>query len=117
MSPTIVVEDDRPVLILGGAGGPTIITAVLQMIVNVLDFNKHLEDAFSLPRFHHQYMPDVLMLEHRASYVTRFSQRLAGQTVVLRKKIGVVNAISWDTEKKAYVGLADPRGGGAAAAY
>ncbi|HXB66964.1 MAG TPA: gamma-glutamyltransferase [Candidatus Acidoferrales bacterium] len=63
MTPTIVLKDGQPVLALGSPGGPTIINTVLEVIVNVLDFNMNVQDAVNWPRFHHQWMPDVLSVE------------------------------------------------------
>lgn len=61
MSPTIVTKDGKPVLITGSPGGSTIITTTLQVLVNVIDFGMSIEDAVSLPRFHHQWKPDVVI--------------------------------------------------------
>jgi gamma-glutamyltranspeptidase/glutathione hydrolase len=63
MTPTIVLKDGRPVLAVGSPGGPTIINTVLEVIVNVLDFNMNVQDAVNWPRFHHQWMPDELRVE------------------------------------------------------
>jgi len=109
MSPTIVVKGERPVLVLGGAGGPTIITAVLQTVVGVLDFGMPLAEAMRLPRFHHQYIPDLLMMEKDTPIVLQAAQKERGQKVMLRDRLGVVNAIAWSEGEKAYKGLPDPR--------
>jgi len=63
MTPTIVLKDGQPVLAVGSPGGPTIINTVLEVIVNVLDFNMNVQDAVNWPRFHHQWMPDQLHME------------------------------------------------------
>ena len=63
MTPTIVLKDGKPVLAVGSPGGPTIINTVLEVIVNVLDFNMNVQDAVNWPRFHHQWLPDVLHME------------------------------------------------------
>ena len=60
MTPTIVLKDGKPVLAVGSPGGPTIINTVLEVIVNVLDFGMNVQDAVNWPRFHHQWLPDVL---------------------------------------------------------
>ena len=117
MSPTIVVEDDRPVMILGGAGGPAIITAVLQIIVDVLDFKMSLSEAVAMPRFHHQFRPDTLVMEAHTPFFRRWGQRLKDQEVVLRDHLGVVHAIAWSEREKAYIGVADPRGRGGTASF
>jgi gamma-glutamyltranspeptidase/glutathione hydrolase len=109
MSPTIVVKGSKPVMALGGAGGPTIITAVLQVIVNVLDLGMDLTQAMAHPRFHHQYLPDVLIVEKNASLARLSPEVLEGQAIVTRDHLGVVNAIAWSEKDEAYVGVSDPR--------
>lgn len=109
MSPTIVVKDARPVMALGGAGGPAIITAVLLVMVNVLDLGMDLPQAMSHPRFHHQYLPDMLILEQDSSLIRELEEAGKGLQIVKRDHIGVVNAIAWSEKEKAYVGVSDPR--------
>ncbi|UCD58912.1 MAG: gamma-glutamyltransferase [Candidatus Hydrogenedentota bacterium] len=123
MSPTIVVRDGKPVLMLGGAGGPVIITAVLEMIVDVLDFGNELAAAQSQPRFHHQFRPDVIVVEDAVSNWTRLGLLLKTRkpavraSKVLKEQLGRVNAIAWSEEEQAYVGVPDPRGRGGVAGY
>ena len=66
MSPTIVSRDGVPVLVTGSPGGSTIITTTLQVILNVVGHEMPLEDAVSLPRFHHQWKPDRIIYEKYA---------------------------------------------------
>ena len=63
MTPTMVFKDGRPWLVTGSPGGSRIITSVLQMIVNVIDHGMNIADASSVPRIHHQWLPDRLQLE------------------------------------------------------
>ena len=63
MAPTIIVKDGKPFLILGAPGGPRIITAVLQTILNVIDFHMNIQDAVNAPRIHHQWKPDKIFME------------------------------------------------------
>jgi gamma-glutamyltranspeptidase/glutathione hydrolase len=63
MTPTIVLKDGRPVLIVGAPGGARIITTVLEVIVNVIDHGLTLQEAVDAPRFHHQWLPDTLASE------------------------------------------------------
>jgi len=63
MSPTIVEQDGKPVLVLGSPGGPRIITAVLETITSIVDFAMTPQDAVAAPRFHHQWLPDTLFYE------------------------------------------------------
>jgi gamma-glutamyltranspeptidase/glutathione hydrolase len=67
MTPTIVIRDGKPFLVLGAPGGPRIVTAVLQVLLNVIDFRMNIQDAVDAPRFHHQWRPDTLYLEQGIS--------------------------------------------------
>ena len=64
MTPTIVLKNDSPFLVVGTPGGTTIITSVFQTLVNIIDFKLSAEDAVNKPKFHHQWMPDVLYMEN-----------------------------------------------------
>jgi len=63
MTPTIVIKNNKPSLIVGTPGGSTIITSVLQTILNVYEFDMDIQDAVNAPRFHHQWLPDVVIFE------------------------------------------------------
>jgi gamma-glutamyltranspeptidase / glutathione hydrolase len=63
MTPTILTHGGKLFLVLGGPGGPRIITSVLEVILNVVDFGMNVQDAVDFPRFHHQWQPDRLSLE------------------------------------------------------
>ena len=67
MSPTIVVKDGKLFMTAGAPGGSRIPTAVLQVILNVIDFGMNIQDAVDAPRFHHQWLPDTLSLERGIS--------------------------------------------------
>jgi len=109
MSPTIVVKDGKPVMILGGAGGPRIITAVLHTILGVLDFDLSVGAALSLPRFHHQYRPEVLFVESHMPDEHKGAMTDRGYKIMDRGGLGTVRAIAWSEKHQAYVGAADPR--------
>lgn len=66
MSPTVVLRDDKPALVLGTPGGSRIITAVLHTLLNVIDYGMNIQEAVDAPRFHQQWMPDVTNLERFA---------------------------------------------------
>ena len=118
MAPTIVVKDDKPVMVLGGAGGPTIITGVVEVIINALDFGDELAEAQARPRFHHQFRPDAIIVEEGISGWTLLGLRaFKGEAPMTRKSLGRINAIAWSEEENAYVGSPDPRLRGGAAAY
>ena len=63
MTPTIVLKNNKPKLILGSPGGPSIITSVFQTILNVIEYNMDVNEAVSAPRFHHQWYPDLIVME------------------------------------------------------
>ena len=66
MTPTIVLKNNKPHLILGSPGGPSIITSVFQTILNVVEYNMDVNEAVSSPRFHHQWYPDLIVMENEA---------------------------------------------------
>jgi gamma-glutamyltranspeptidase/glutathione hydrolase len=63
MTPSIILKDNKPSLIVGTPGGSTIITSVLQTILNVYEFDMSVQEAVNAPRFHHQWLPDVVIFE------------------------------------------------------
>ena len=67
MTPTIVLKNNKPSLIVGTPGGSTIITSVFQTILNIYEFNLNVQDAVNAPRFHHQWLPDVIIIEKNTS--------------------------------------------------
>ena len=118
MTPTIVLREGRPWLVLGSPMGPLIITTVLQTLLNVIDFDMNIEDAVSAPRFHHQWRPDRLLLEpeHPRDVV----QRLEGwghPVQVAEFHFGAAAAILWDPASGLFWGGVDPRRDTAAAGY
>jgi gamma-glutamyltranspeptidase/glutathione hydrolase len=72
MSPTILLKDGKPFMITGSPGGSTIITTVVQSIVNVVDFGMNVKQAVDAPRFHHQWLPDLVTVE--PGYLTPATQ-------------------------------------------
>ncbi len=118
MTPTIVSRNDSLMWILGTPGGATIITSVAQVIINLIDFDMDLIKAVDLPRFHHQWLPDVVFIEQFSlSKDIKDSLEGRGYTISERGKIGDVNAIEVDYENGYYIGVPDKRRQSAAAAY
>ena len=107
MTPTIILQGDRPELIVGGAGGPRIISATLQTILNVLDFQMPIKEAVEAPRIHHQWIPDELNVEDRLPPETKKSLERRGHTVRERITLGVVQAIL--AKRSKITGAADSR--------
>ena len=63
MTPTIVLKDDKPFLVVGTPGGTTITTSVFQTLIDIIEFDMSPEDAVNKPKFHHQWLPDVIFVE------------------------------------------------------
>lgn len=118
MTPTIVLKEERPYLILGSPGGSTIITTVLQVIMNIIDHGMTLDQAVTSARFHYQWLPDTVEYEEKA-FTTEQRSRLKqmGYSLKQRAAIGRVDAIMIDTRTRRYRGFSDPRGYGAAIGY
>jgi len=121
MTPTIVElpgGGSRPALVLGSPGGATIITSVLQVLINVIDHAMPLREAVDAPRFHHQWLPDFIRYERRA-FAADVERGLAarGHSLQLSEGIiGNVNAIGLDVDG-AWLGAADARRQGAEASF
>ena len=119
MTPTVVLKNGSPWLITGSPGGSTIITTVLQIILNVVDHGMDLQEAVDAPRIHHQWRPDTLWYEHRGlsrDVVVNLEKR--GYTVVERPGYqGWVEAIMIDRRHGWYLGASDPRGSGASVGF
>ena len=118
MTPTIVLEDGQLRLVLGSPGGGTIINTVLEVLLNVLVFKMDVLQAVSFPRFHHQWMPDRLILERLGfSEDTLQKLREAGYAIQFTDRIGDCEAIEIDARSGWKFGAADPRAEGKAAGY
>ena len=63
MTPTIILKNNEPYMVLGSPGGSRIISTVLQVIINVLVHDMNIAEAVNSPRIHHQWLPDVLFME------------------------------------------------------
>jgi gamma-glutamyltranspeptidase/glutathione hydrolase len=109
MTPTIVSSADGKVeMILGGAGGPTIITSVFQELSNVVDFGLDIGKAVSVPRFHMQHLPDEVMFEESGLLpATKSKLEAMGYTLKERGHIADAPAIGRDGAE--WVGVAEPR--------
>ena len=111
MSPTIVLKDGRPVLTLGASGGPRIITAVMQVMLNVIEFDRPLEEAMSAVRLHHQWQPDEVYFDQDPPQQLVTALERAGQTISSKRKGAAVQAIQILSDGT-IVGASDPRKGG-----
>jgi gamma-glutamyltranspeptidase/glutathione hydrolase len=114
MTPTIVLKDGKPFLITGSPGGSRIITAVLQVIVNVIDFGMPIDRAVSAPRLHHQWQPDEVDVEPGFDPAILESLAARGHRIVPARPSTSANSIM--VTKDGLVGAADTRTRGALAA-
>jgi gamma-glutamyltranspeptidase / glutathione hydrolase len=114
MSPTIVLKDGKPVLVTGSPGGSRIISAVLQVIVDVLDYHMDVAAAVAAPRLHNQWLPDVVRVEHGFADDTLAALKAKGHQIV--EPLGQTSANSILVTANGLLGAPDPRTRGAEAA-
>jgi gamma-glutamyltranspeptidase/glutathione hydrolase len=107
MAPTIVLKDGKVELVTGSPGGPRIITTVLGMLLNVIDFGMNIAEATDAPRVHHQWLPDELRVEHGLSPDTLRLLRAKGQNVVEGNAMGSTATIA--VQNGWIMGAADTR--------
>jgi gamma-glutamyltranspeptidase/glutathione hydrolase len=113
MSPTIVLKDGKPVLVTGSPGGSRIISTVLQVIVNVIDYRMNIMAAVAAPRLHHQWLPDEVRIERGFSEETLNALRAMGHRVI--EPMGQTSANSILVTPDGLLGAPDPRTRGAEA--
>ena len=107
MSPTLVCKDGKPYLLLGGSGGPRIISSVLNVLVGVLDFGRSLEEAIAAPRVHHQWKPDEIRFDRDPDLQLIHGLRQRGHQLSDKHTTGIVQAIHFDGKR--LIGASDPR--------
>ncbi len=115
MSPTIVLKNGKPILTVGAAGGPKIITQVLWAIINHLDLEMPIGKAIAAPRLHHQWAPKQLLLE--ASFDNKIADQLAAKQHQIKRSqsMGICQGIAFDAKTGLFTGAFDPRTTGSAA--
>jgi gamma-glutamyltranspeptidase/glutathione hydrolase len=117
MSPTIVVDPKgKLLLVVGAAGGPTIITATTQVILNVIDHHMSLGDAMAAPRIHEQAWPDELVYE-RDGISPAVMDSLRAMGYQLQERRSIANSNSVMRQGNGWVGVVEPRSSGGAAGY
>ncbi|MHB1689006.1 MAG: gamma-glutamyltransferase [Ignavibacteriaceae bacterium] len=122
MTPTIVLKNNKPYIVIGSPGGSTIITVVLQVIMNCIDFHMNIQEAVDAPRIHHQWLPDIIYHEKFAinpdtkEKLIKMGYKLAALSKTF-SIIGRAEGIMIDNEDNIIYGAADPRGSGSAEGY
>jgi gamma-glutamyltranspeptidase / glutathione hydrolase len=114
MSPTIVLKDGKPILVTGSPGGSRIISTVLQVIVNVLDYDMDVASAVAAPRVHHQWLPDEVRMERGFADDVITALKAKGHTI--GEPLGQTSANSIAVTDHGLLGAPDPRTRGAEAA-
>jgi len=118
MTPTIITKNDSLNFVVGSPGGATIITTVAQVISNVIDHEMNIRCAIEAPRFHHQWLPDIVLYEDiwfSKDVVNNLKSK--GHKLKQVNALGNVQAIMWDDDYKEWTGWSDPRGNGITSGY
>ncbi len=109
MSPTLVLQNGKPILTVGAAGGPTIITQTALAIVAFIDLGLPADKALAEPRFHHQWMPDELKIETSFSKGTLDRVAAYGHQLEPSKGFGACQCVGFDAVRQVFIPVHDPR--------
>lgn len=107
MTPTIIFKDNEPYMVFGSPGGSRIITTVLQVAMNVMEHDMNIAQAVHSPRMHHQWLPEVLMIEQGFGVDTENLLKQKGYRLYPSSTMGSVQAIM--KKGNYFYGSADPR--------
>jgi len=117
MCPTIVLKDGKPILSVGAAGGPTIISQTVLAIINTIDFAMDPATALAQPRFHHQWRPDELIVEKRMGEDVMRQLEKRGHKLKRTDSLGAAQAVGASSTGHGFLGAHDPRVEGKAAGW
>ncbi len=117
MTPTIVLQRGKPIIAVGAAGGPKIISAVLQELVAMLDLEMSPTEAVAAPRIHQQWSPDELMVEKALPDPVVAALTARGHTVRELSALSVSHLVARSPDGKSFLGAADPRASGSSAGW
>src|SRR5262249_38371772 len=117
MTPTIVLRDGKLSFVTGSPGGPTIISVTLLSILNWMRFGMEAQAAINAPRFHHQWLPDQILMEKEFPSGMEAALNARGHATKRVTHMGLVNAIGIDAATGERLGAADPRHEGSAQGY
>lgn len=117
MSPTIVLKNNKPYIVVGTPGGTTIPTQIFQTLINILDFGMSVDDAVNKPKFHHQWLPDEIVSEK--GFPTDLKQKLTEMGYHFAKERGGIGRteIIRVLPNGKFEAVADRRGEDSAAGY
>ena len=115
MTPTIVLKNNQPYIVVGTPGGTTIPTSVYQTIVDIIDFNMTPKEAVDAPKFHQQWLPDVIYVEKDFNKNTIEELKKMGYKISVRGAIGRTEVI--EVKDKKIIAVADYRGDDGAVGY
>jgi gamma-glutamyltranspeptidase/glutathione hydrolase len=117
MSPTIVLKGGKPILSIGAAGGPTIISQTLLGLIATLDFNMQPREALNQARFHHQWLPNELLVEKKFDRAILQELEKRGHKLKVVDSIGACQMIGWTESKQTFSPAHDPRVAGKASNF
>ena len=119
MAPTIVLKDGKPFLVLGARGGPRIITGVGNVIMGVIDYGLDVQQAVAAPKFHHQWLPDQVMLDSLVPWSpdTLHALEARGHKLFFDSYLDECEAIQVDPKTGELLGAPDPRYNARAVGY
>lgn len=110
MSPTVLISPDGERIVVGGSGGPFIISSVVQVVINLIDFGMDPSEAVAAPRIHHQWQPDTLFLDEGISPDTARALQARGHTIKVMPFFSAVEVVRGRPGQAQ--GASDPRKGG-----
>ena len=116
MTPTIVLKNNKPFIIVGTPGGTTITTSVFQTLINILEFDMIADDAVNKPKFHHQWLPDEIRIENDFPEDVRNKLQQLGYKIRQSGQIGRTELILVSDDGKIEA-IADKRGDDHAAGF
>jgi gamma-glutamyltranspeptidase/glutathione hydrolase len=113
----MLLRDGKLSFVTGSPGGPQIISATLLTVLNWMRLGMEMQAAINAPRFHHQWLPDEILLEKQFSPMAESGLNVMGHKTRRAAAIGLVNAIGIDARTGERLGAADPRDEGSAIGY
>ena len=119
MSPTIVLKNGEPIIAVGAAGGPKIVSQVIFHLVNMLDLGMSPAESLNMPRVHHQWSPNTLLVEESLPAEIKTSLTARGHKLgeMTSAGAGVSQIVARSPDRKKFLGAADPRVNGKAAGW